>query len=190
MLLVLTLGFEFQKIISSSRLFCNSYDMRFLSSCAFLDVCVCVCVMQMHMSVQVHMLDHVYKGQRKMQGLFFISHWIWHWAGSQKTSVILLFLLPIVLGSQAHMVIWDSLLGCRDPDSADVLSAWSSPLWWGSLPHIEWPGYPLFLSVIGLTCIQDAMHACLVLLLVFDFYWEQAGQGTVLLHLFAVAFSG
>lgn len=122
-----------------------------------------------------------------------ISHWTWHRAGSQKTPVILLFLLPMVLGSQAHMVIPDSLLGYRDPDSADVFSACSSHfsrcLWRGSLlTHLECSAFPY--SVMVLTCTQDAMHACLVLLLIFVFYWKQVGLGTVLGHLFAVVSSG
>lgn len=126
-----------------------------------------------------------------------ISHWTWHWAGSQKTPVILLFLLPMVLGSQVHMVTPDSLLGYRDPDSADVFSACSSHfsrcLWRGSLlTHLECSASPYSVMVHSYLYprCHACMHACLVLLLIFVFYWKQVEQGTVLCHLFAVVSSG
>lgn len=144
--------------------------------------------------------------QRKMLGPLFytlhlfpedsISHWIWHWAGSQKTSVILLFLLPIMLGSQAHMVIGDSLLGCRDPDSADILSACSSPfsrcLWWGSLPHLDCPGSPCsyqswFLPVFR---CHVYMHALLCFLSLTSTGNKLGKEQSHRAHSFGVAFSG
>ena len=74
-----------RKTFFSSRFLCSSYNAHFPSDCVpsgcvCASVCVCVCesmrvcnIVYMHMNLQVYLLDHVYRGWKRVPGALLCS---------------------------------------------------------------------------------------------------------------------